>query len=243
MIPLCQKYGIEFLMYENIPLGKKKNAGLDVVIKKDFDYLIELGSDDIICNELLDYYEPYMKSCEDFFAAKNLAFIDAIDIRARIWQYDPNLVQGLGRCMSKKLLQTMTSKVMVKAKTAIMSDDNVLSQDESGFLNPEQVKQLSEWVEIIPNEIGTFMWNNNINRGLDNDSTQRILNKGFKFKHVETPEPFMADIKSDENIWTYNPELGDDYDLEKFLSKLSQKEKSMFFSNQKKLKAKRVEAA
>ena len=243
MIPLCKKYGIDYLMYDNLPVGKKKNAGLDVVIKKDFDYLIELGSDDILCNKLLDYYEPLMKSGEDFFATKNIAFIDGVDGQARIWQYDPNLVQGLGRCMSKKLLTTMTGKIMVRAKTAIISDDNLLCENEKGFLNPNQVKELAEWVEIIPNEIGTFMWNNNINRGLDNDSTTRILGKGFTFKLVETPEPLMADIKSDENIWGYNPELGDDYDLEKFLSKLSQKEKAMFWQTQKKLKSRRIEKA
>lgn len=66
---------------------------------------------------------------------------------------------------------------------------------------------------------------------------------GFKYRVVETPEPLMADIKGDENLWGFNPELGDAADLENFLNQLSKQEKEQFFINQKKLKAKRIEKA
>lgn len=246
MIPLCKKYGIEYLMYENIPVGRKKNAGLDEVLKKDFDYMIELGSDDVIQDKLIDHYLPFMEIGEDFFGSRNFCFIDGPMGQCMEWQCDPdpNFNPGLGRCMSKKLLMSMSGKVMVKANVSILSDANVISEGESGFLEPDQAETFSKlgWAEILPNEIKTFMWGN-MNRGLDNDSSARIFSKGYKFKWVETPEPLMADIKSDENIWMFNPELGKPYDLEKFLNGLSKEEKAYYFQLQKKLKAKRIEKA
>ena len=40
-------------------LGAKKNAGLKEAIKIDFDYLLEMNSDDVIFDELLELYETY----------------------------------------------------------------------------------------------------------------------------------------------------------------------------------------
>lgn len=244
MIPLCKKYGIEFLMFENDPVGMKKNAGLTEVLKKDFDYLIELGSDDLICNELLDCYYPLMKSGEDFFGSRNLLLIDATNGNCRELDWDGDLPQGLGRCMSKKLLKQFSEKVMVKAKTGIISNDAVISEGEIGFLSREEADVMvkHDFAEYFNSDITTYLWDG-ISRGLDNNSNSRIMKKGFNYKTVETPEPLMADLKSDENIWSYNALIGKEGDIEKFLSKLSKEEKSLFFANQKKLIAKRVEVA
>jgi hypothetical protein len=54
IIPLCEKYGIEWCMHENMPLGKKKNFGLSHLAAKDFDWMIEIGSDDLLKDEYFD---------------------------------------------------------------------------------------------------------------------------------------------------------------------------------------------
>lgn len=56
MKPLCEKYGVEWCFYKNQPLGEKKNFGLSVALQKDFDYLIEIGSDDVLKNEYLNFF-------------------------------------------------------------------------------------------------------------------------------------------------------------------------------------------
>lgn len=56
MKPLCDKHGIEWIFYKNQPLGEKKNFGVNEALKKDFDYLVELGSDDILKDEFLNLY-------------------------------------------------------------------------------------------------------------------------------------------------------------------------------------------
>ena len=57
MIPLCEKYGILWCMHENLPLGKKKNFGVQKALEYDFEYLIEIGSDDILKTEILQAYK------------------------------------------------------------------------------------------------------------------------------------------------------------------------------------------
>src|SRR6478752_4031551 len=53
MIPLCEKYNIDYCFYKNEPLGEKKNFGLTEAYKKEWDYLVEIGSDDLLKNEYL----------------------------------------------------------------------------------------------------------------------------------------------------------------------------------------------
>lgn len=242
MIPLCERYGIEWIFFANDPVGMKKNAGLSEVLKKDFDYLIELGSDDLILNDLLDTYLPHMEAGEDFLATRSLLMIDAVDGACRKMSFDEECVQGLGRCMSRKLLMEFSGKVHVKSTTAIVSDDSLIDEGGEGFLSQQQVKELAKWVTPTGSQVNVHLWDN-ISRGLDNNSTTRIMKKGYKFTEVETAVPLMADIKSDENIWGFNPEVGEPSDLAAFINSLSQKEKSKFFANQKILRAKRLEHA
>jgi len=244
MIPLCKKYGIDHLMHENKPVGMKKNAGVQEVLKKDFDYLIELGSDDLILNDLLDCYEPAMKEGKDFIGSRDLLMIDATDGNCRTLNFDGETAQGLGRCLSKKLLECFTGNIHIKANTQVFGNDSVIVEGDNGFLDEKTVRAYEPlgWCERTGSPVTVHLWDA-INQGLDNNSAGRIMRKGFKFHAVETPEPLMADIKSDENIWGFNHEIGESVDVETFLSKLSQKERSKFFENMKALKAKRVECA
>lgn len=57
MIPLCNKYGVDWCMAANHPLGAKKNYGVKQALKHDFDYMIEIGSDDLLKDEVLRLYK------------------------------------------------------------------------------------------------------------------------------------------------------------------------------------------
>jgi hypothetical protein len=54
-------WAIPHIVFENDPLGAKKNAGLEAALKfyPDIHYMLEIGSDDIISPKLLELYEPY----------------------------------------------------------------------------------------------------------------------------------------------------------------------------------------
>ena len=53
---LCYEFGFDYMITENIPLGRKFNRGLKEAMKFNFTHLIQLGSDDIITQDLLDAY-------------------------------------------------------------------------------------------------------------------------------------------------------------------------------------------
>lgn len=56
MKPLCDKYDVKYCMYKNLPLGEKKNYGLREAMVIDFDYMVQIGSDDLLKNEFLEFY-------------------------------------------------------------------------------------------------------------------------------------------------------------------------------------------
>ena len=56
MIPLCEKYDVKWVMHENLPLGIKKNFGVKEALKFDWEYLVEIGSDDLLKDEFLKVY-------------------------------------------------------------------------------------------------------------------------------------------------------------------------------------------
>lgn len=92
------KYGFDFIYHTNLPLGAKKNAGLSYVMEKyKFDYLMEIGSDDIIKNEYLDFLAPHMAAEIQQITPHDAWFIDTNTGKTAYWLTQK--VIGLGRCI------------------------------------------------------------------------------------------------------------------------------------------------
>lgn len=178
MIQLCNKYGVKWVMADNYPLGSKKNQGLQEAKKLDFDYLMEIGSDDLVTNELLTQYLDYFGT-HQFFGISDAAYLDSESGTCRRL-ISHKSTYGAGRVISRKLIERMNWK----------------------------------------------LWNDDINRGLDNNSTLRIeTTTKVKFHKVPpTDVPGIIDVKSSENIWKFNYFLGEDYNVLELYNRLSQKE-------------------
>lgn len=73
---LIQDLGFDYVWTENKPLGKKHNDGLKALKGKDFDYILQLGSDDLISNDYLHYALFGMQSGFDLFGVNRLYFVD-----------------------------------------------------------------------------------------------------------------------------------------------------------------------
>lgn len=106
MIPLCDKYGVKYCFHQNLPLGKKKNFGLAQALKLDWDYIIELGSDDLIKNELIEKYAPFFGE-RDYLGIDSVAFLNSKNGSCRWIQ--SGSVFGLGRCLSINVLERFTN--------------------------------------------------------------------------------------------------------------------------------------
>jgi hypothetical protein len=98
---LLDKYGIEYTWFKN-KLGAKKNHGLNEVMKKDFDYLLEMNSDDIIKDELMGVYQNLMEQGEDFIGLGNFAFYNSNTGESK--HRKGNTLFGIGRAYRKEAL-------------------------------------------------------------------------------------------------------------------------------------------
>jgi hypothetical protein len=108
MLTLCEKYNIHVVMHSNLPLGKKKNFGLQAAKGFDFDYLMEIGSDTLVLNELLDDYKN-MVGLHHFFGISDCAFICSETRACR--RVGGASTYGGGRMISRAALQAMEFRI------------------------------------------------------------------------------------------------------------------------------------
>lgn len=137
MIPLCKKYNIEYCFYKNLPLGEKKNFGLNECLKKSWDYLIELGSDDILKSEILELY----KFDKPTLYLNHIAFINSETQECRALK--SQTFYGIGRAIRRDCFQSVTTLEgcklwQDKANAGLDSGSNFLLS-ANGFLG-KQVK-------------------------------------------------------------------------------------------------------
>jgi hypothetical protein len=224
MIHLCDKYNIRWTFYENEPLGAKKNHGLTEAMKLEWDYLIEVGSDDIIKDELLVLYNKYFGEYE-MFGTKDSVIINSEDGMCRRLVSDTPY--GLGRCISRKVIQDHCFGYDILAKEGMMAQGRTVGKGNIGFFKPDQAHEAVKLgrAEIV-GEPRYKLWRDDINRGLDNSSNYFLLTVGVGYKTVETERPLTIDIKGSENIWPFSEKIGVKYDLAKTLEGLSQEEQS-----------------
>lgn len=127
MKPLCDQYGIEYCFYKNLPLGEKKNFGVSQLLKKDFDYMVEIGSDDLLKNEFLNLYpwDGPILSLRDFIII-NSETGACRRLSAKVTK------NGLGRAISKEALSS--GKVWTDGKNRGMDGNSLFNLGIRGFL-------------------------------------------------------------------------------------------------------------
>jgi hypothetical protein len=52
-------------------------------------------------------------------------------------------------------------------------------------------------------EVCIPLWNDYSNSGLNKERDDKLISKGFEPVYIETPKPLMVDIKTGDNIWSY----------------------------------------
>lgn len=222
MVSLCKKYNVRYTFYKNQPLGEKKNHGLNECMKiPSWDYLIELGSDDLIKNELL---ESYQQQDVGLMCINNLCFINSETLECR------NMVSsssyGLGRAIRRDVIDRHCHGVYIVANDYLMSPGRTTKKGERGFFPVESSKQMQKAGQAdIVSEPCYRLWNDACTRGLDNNSNFFLYVNGVIEKQLKFDSPVGIDIKSKVNIWPFT-NCGLPYDLDKALEGLSEQEKT-----------------
>lgn len=206
----CNAHNIEYTFFENQPLGRKKNHGLKVALTKEWDYLMELNSDDLIKNELLDIYDNFS---DDYLAIGNFCFLDSKTLELR--QLKSKTAYGIGRRYSRKAVQSC-EMTTVNVNVSCVTNTDALNAGDKKQIDTRIAEDLEKIGYVSIQEKGVRMWNDFASAGMDNYSNLILQSNGFKCRQIVTEKPLAVDIKSDVNIWKFNPEAGEAYNLEEF---------------------------
>lgn len=108
-VRLCDRLGIEHTIAENKPLGAKHNKGLQATKEFNYDYIIQLGSDDVIFNDYLPYLAYAMNKGVDIAGVEELYFWDCKNAKGVLFQVmnGINKVIGAGRIISRKAIEAL----------------------------------------------------------------------------------------------------------------------------------------
>ena len=103
-LKICQDSGFDFCIYENNPLGKKLNAGVEYALSYEWDYLMNLGSDDLVHPGLLQVYLPFFEKKMPFFGINRVFFYEKKTGKlAKSVPY----VWGAGRVIRRDLIEKL----------------------------------------------------------------------------------------------------------------------------------------
>lgn len=114
----CKEY--HYVETPNNPLSDKWNSGMLKMKELNVDYVLCLGSDDLVSNSLLDRYIEAMEYNFDFIGLLDCFLYDSISNKLVFWTgYNGIRVgetAGIGRCLSKRLLDIFEWKPWNNAK-------------------------------------------------------------------------------------------------------------------------------
>lgn len=106
---MVEHYGFTYIEKPNRPLSNKMNASVEAA--KGSDYVICVGSDDILSPELFELYLGAMKQDYDFIGLQDLYFYDLRSGKALYWggysDKRKGKTVGAGRCISKRVLDSL----------------------------------------------------------------------------------------------------------------------------------------
>lgn len=108
---IIRKARFKDIYYQNMPVGKKMNAGIYYVSAKyDYDYLMNFGSDDLIHPRIEQLYQPFFDKKVSFFGINALYFYE-LSTRKTIYfhTYNANGSIGAGRMIHKSIIDQFTS--------------------------------------------------------------------------------------------------------------------------------------
>ena len=199
---LLDRYGVRSLKHDNGYLGRKKNAGLKALMQLDWDYMMEIGSDDLINSKLIDVYRPLWEKGEDAFGVRACYFIDAKTGRVAFWKHDYAL--GAGRCLRKGIFEGLGRRMKIRMKNSIPGAGKgkeliFINAIAKMYTNPG----IAELVEEINEPFG--LWSDTENIALDGDSQFRLGTNGIHVKGLDLGEEVMViDIKNGMNIHSFD---------------------------------------
>lgn len=218
---IVDQYGFEGYRFKNDQLGRKLNFGIERALESEWDYIMHIGSDDIISDDLIRLYQPLMKEGKRAFGINTVHFYNMLSGEAAV-SVNP-YAYGCARVLKRsvlspkylyriKILKGLAGKDFMHPKGAEIT---VTEEKANGFIKPGY----AELIEKI--DVNMPLWTNEKNRSLDYDSHIRLHKMGVQIETIQTKGVMCVDLKSEVNIWNFDYYDKVDFDV---LEKIPEKD-------------------
>lgn len=191
------------IQYENQPVSNKFNHGFFEAMKSDWDYLLIIGSDDLLSNEglqlLLDAGRPYVGFGEmHIFGAETHEW--------RRFKYEEARLIGAGRLIAREALNSFVNRCTTYFRKDQELGGIVYKAHEPFEISVDGAKYLESigLVKHISKPYNLGLWENGLNRAMDNSSELRLLMKGYTPFKVISDKVHVVDVKTDQNITSWS---------------------------------------
>ena len=220
-----REQGYNCLTFKNEPLSDKFNFGLNQALKKNWDYLLIMGSDDLLSNEGLGLLLDNSYSYKGF---GDIQFYNSMSKEAIHFKYDKDRLIGAGRLVSREAVERVVFKTGVALRKTQMIGNEVYSVRQEFLLPNSSAKYLDNiGYGKLGKNVVSALWNNGLKSGLDHSSEMSLALNGYTPYKVVSDKCHLIDIKSDVNItqWFNLAKTGKKIEFDTWF--LSDKEKEL----------------
>lgn len=210
-VDLAAKYGFWIYTTENFPLGRKHNKGLEFGIQYiEFDYLLQINSDNILSTDFFRSAYPYLKQGEAFLRFKDLIFLNYYTKQAVRHNYS----LGCG-------IRFIKQKMLKQGATIFKGVANMDFVHPYGYFGHKgrlcelpMALYKQKYIPFIEETYFSF-WDDQKNIGLDGNSFVRLAKCFPDINRTPIlPSYFVIDIKSEQNIHPFSEfDKGDSFPI------------------------------
>ncbi len=203
---LCKEFKAKYIRTPNKPLGRKLNKGLEKALEQDFDYLLTIGSDNLINPELLKVYDYYMKKGTGLIGVDKLYFHKEGEVKHVDYQLQ---IIGAARMISRKALAT-AHQVKVRFLKSVGGVIDGRPMEEKFIPVHRAINGDRSGILEIIGEPEIRLWDEDRERGFDGNSNMKLIHDQVCNKCIDTGKyPYVLDMKSEDNIWGYDEVPGE----------------------------------
>jgi len=203
---VLDKYGVRSLKFENRPLGRKKNAGLAALLEMEWDYMMELGSDDIVNPALMEVYQDYFDRGVPCFGVRSCYQLELSSGRVALFEIDYPI--GAGRCISRKVFDAMGRRWRVRyLRSTNLKGENYGKGKELVYIEPVSRRLVESGLceKVCDEHDPPGLWTDTKELGLDADSMMNLNMNGWNVDVVDV-DPMIVDIKTEDNLHRFDGE-------------------------------------
>jgi len=194
------------IQFPNNPVSNKHNAGLFEALKRKWDALLIMGSDDLLSNEGLALLAEHIEQ-RPYVGFNKMHVFSNLTHEWRKFEYsDCGRLIGCGRMIRREVLDRLTNISTVTFKEEqVLNGISYLPRTPYDFPYDVAIYLLSiNFAKIVSSKVHKRgLWNEGLNRGLDHSTEMNLAGMGIAPYVIKTEKIHLIDVKTDQNITSF----------------------------------------